>query len=385
MSETSAKTNAAIYYNSEGFDTSGAKLMGRQAAGEGFLAGFVRHAGVDRLFCYTANDAMLRDFTSRIRKFAPSPPPVTGISFAEPRKLDQAETLYLPGPNLADEAWKRYRHDECGYSLCGITHTTASHTAMDCIANLAIAPARPWDALICTSQVVRDTVHVVLDAQREYLRERVGATSVPLPQLPIIPLGVDCKAYAPNANIRATWRKRLAIGADDVAFLFFGRLSFHAKANPLPMYLGLQETARRTGKNIHLILTGWFANEHIEQAFRESAAALCPLVNLINVDGRVKEARREIWQAADVFTSLSDNIQETFGLVPIEAMAAGLPVVVTDWNGYRDTVRNVIDGIMVPTVMPSPPLGAELAARHESALNDYDQYIGYASQFALED
>ncbi len=42
-----------------------------------------------------------------------------------------------------------------------------------------------------------------------------------------------------------------------------------------------------------------------------------------------------IWQAADIFTSLSDNIQETFGLTPIEAMAAGLPSVVTDWDGYQ--------------------------------------------------
>ena len=38
----------------------------------------------------------------------------------------------------------------------------------------------------------------------------------------------------------------------------------------------------------------------------------------------------------DIFVSLSDNIQETFGLTPLEGMASGLPVVATDWNGYRD-------------------------------------------------
>jgi glycosyltransferase involved in cell wall biosynthesis len=36
---------------------------------------------------------------------------------------------------------------------------------------------------------------------------------------------------------------------------------------------------------------------------------------------------------------------------PIEAMAAGLPMVVTDWDGSRDTVRRGEDGILVPTLM----------------------------------
>ena len=72
-----------------------------------------------------------------------------------------------------------------------------------------------------------------------------------------------------------------------------------------------------------------------------------------------------MWSAADVFTSLSDNIQESFGLTPIEAMASGLPVLVSDWDGYRDTVTHGAEGLVVPTVMP--PAGSETpptARRH---------------------
>ena len=47
--------------------------------------------------------------------------------------------------------------------------------------------------------------------------------------------------------------------------------------------------------------------------------------------------------------SLVDNPQETFGLAVAEAMAAGVPLVVSDWNGYRDLVRDGIDGFRVPT------------------------------------
>jgi len=42
---------------------------------------------------------------------------------------------------------------------------------------------------------------------------------------------------------------------------------------------------------------------------------------------------RSAWQAAGVFIALSDKIQETLGLTPLEAMAEGLPVIVSDWDG----------------------------------------------------
>jgi hypothetical protein len=76
------------------------------------------------------------------------------------------------------------------YSLCGVTHTTASHIAMTAITDLLIAQIRSWDALICTSTAVRDTVRILLENQAAYLSERLGATRFELPQLPVIPLGV---------------------------------------------------------------------------------------------------------------------------------------------------------------------------------------------------
>ena len=42
-------------------------------------------------------------------------------------------------------------------------------------------------------------------------------------------------------------------------------------------------------------------------------------------------------------------MQETFGLTPIEAMACGVPQVVADWDGYRETVVEGETGFRVPT------------------------------------
>ena len=45
-------------------------------------------------------------------------------------------------------------------------------------------------------------------------------------------------------------------------------------------------------------------------------------------------------------------------------MAAGLPVVVTDWNGYKDTVRDKKDGYRIKTISMTSPGGHDLAYNH---------------------
>lgn len=103
------------------------------------------------------------------------------------------------------------------------------------------------------------------------------------------------------------------------------------------------------------------------------------------LDGRETSAREMAWAGADVFCSLSDNIQETFGIVPIEAMAAGLPVVVSDWDGYKDTVRDGVDGFRIPTCMPEFGLASDLAFRHTLEIDTYDMYCGHTCSLVSVD
>jgi glycosyltransferase involved in cell wall biosynthesis len=256
---------------------------------------------------------------------------------------------------------------------------------MDMIADFALAPLQDWDAVICTARTVRTMVEALMDEQAAYLKDRLGAQRIPRPQLPVIPLGVDCARFAADAAVRAAQRAALGVAEDDIAVLFVGRLSFHAKAHPYPMYLALERAAQQTGKRLHLIQAGWFANDFIENAFRDGARDFCPSVTAHFLDARKPDVRFAIWQAADIFSSLSDNIQETFGLTPIEAMAAGLPSVVTDWDGYRDTVQHGEHGFRVPTIAPPPGQGADLADGHAIGIDTYDRYCGYASQFVAVD
>ena len=249
---------------------------------------------------------------------------------------------------------------------------------MDSITELLTAPVQAWDALICTSTAVRDNVDRLLGTQAEYLRRRLGASTIVLPQLPVIPLGIHTADFAFSETERANARRTLGADSNTLIVLYTGRLSFHAKAHPLAMYQALELAAQRlpAGKRVLLVECGWHANDFIKAAFDEAAKAACPSITTVTLDGRDAANRQTAWASADVFCSLSDNIQETFGIVPIEAMAAGLPVVVSDWDGYKDTVRHGVDGFRVPTIMPGPGLGSDMAYRHALEIDNYDVYCG---------
>jgi len=388
--------NAAIYYQHEAFTTDLAKLMGRNAAGAGFLRAFARHADVERYIGYARDRKEFDQFSAQVGAPAGAPAKAGSsrreavwVPHGDLGGLAKAGALFVYSPGVGDFCWQRRFASDAAYSVIGLTHTISSDRVMEDFGQLLIAPVAPWDALICTSNAVRRTLEGVLESWGAYLGERLGA---PAPasrlQLPVIPLGVDCDAFAARdgkSKLRADFRRRHAIGEQDVAFMFIGRLSFHAKAHPLPMYLALEAAAQRSGRKLTFILCGYYFNDSIHKQFAEGAKRFCPSVRVIQVDGRKPDLRDGCWAGADAFLSFSDNIQESFGLAPVEAMAAGLPAVVSDWDGYRDTVVHGETGFCIPTAMPGPGNGPEFALRYLAQIDTYDMYIGRTGQCTAVD
>src|SRR5262245_7115849 len=374
----------AIVFEPDGYVLEADRLMGRQSAGNGFLRAAVAGLKDKTLFAYTPQKQSAEVF----RRMVAAIDATARTDWIPADRLDllaRVGTLYVPDPSLAERSRLRLRVGSAAYSLVGVTHTTASQGAMDMITNLLFGPVIPWDALICTSSAVATTVSMLLKSEADYLKWRLGAQRFTLPQLPVIPLGVHCDDWAANAQERAKARQELDIAADQAVALFVGRLSSHAKAHPFPMYAALEATAQRTGRSITLVQCGWFANKGAQEAFKHGAQQFCPSCTVIWANGKSAEERRRAWASADLFISLSDSIQETFGLTPIEAMAAGLPVVVTDWDGYKDTVREGQDGFRIPTWMAPVGLGDSLGLAYAAGTHSYDQHCGATSQLTSID
>lgn len=381
-------SSSAIYYHPEGFTVSqDGKLMGRHVAGESFMRGYIEHNTADQYYCFTQAPQYFDDFKQRFP--AATMKSCNMIEFAEPAGLEQPGCLFLPGPGLAKYAYGRRMFGQKSWSLVGVTHTIASERVMEDAGKYLTAPIQPWDAVICTSQSVKTAFEYLLDSHGEYLAEKLNCKKPEAKlQLPIIPLGLNAADFAKKGKRDYNGkelRRRLNIGPKDVAVLFVGRLSFHAKAHPFPMMAALENVAKETNTKIHLIQAGWFANDSVERSFKVAAQEHCPNVNAIFIDARKPDIREFIWHAADIFCSLSDNIQETFGITPIEAMAAELPVVATDWDGYRETVVDQEHGFLVPTIMTPKGSGEMLAYRHSLEVDNYDYYLVNTSQATAVD
>jgi glycosyltransferase involved in cell wall biosynthesis len=374
---------AAIQYSRESFDTRVGEMMGRRMAGETFLKAWIEHGEADPLTAWVHSQSDGEAFEPHARELGATGR-IAVASLANLAPLRDAQTLWLADPALARHSWERRWFQQDGWSIVGITHTISSGRAVDAIAGLLTAPVQPWDALICTSRAVRRTVQTLLEQEAAYLRARLGATTCTGPELPVIPLGVPCDALAPDPAARARWRAELGIADDDVAILQFGRLSLHLKAHPLPLFLALRRAALKCKQRLHLILAGQPTNPGQDAIFRTLAAEFADQLTTHFVDGARADAG-SVRSAADIFTLLSDNIQESYGMAPVEAMAAGLPVVGSDWDGLRDTIEHGVTGLLVDSILPAAGTGEIIARRHAFEQEDYHHYLGHVAQLTAID
>ena len=297
-----------------------------------------------------------------------------------------AGALLRGQPDLYELSWLRRRAvGDRAYSLLGLAHTLAPPAMRQVMAMASVGPTHPWDAIICTSPSVRDGLTEMFAEWGEHLAERTGGQPPPQVALPIIPLGVEAERFAALADrpeVRASRRAALGLGDDDVLVLWVGRLSYFEKAFPQPMLKAAQAAAEATGAKVRFVMAGWFPSERDRELFEGAVAAHAPDVGVSFVDGNDRELLGELWAAADIFLSLVDNIQETFGITPLEAMAAGLPVVASDWDGYRSTMRDGVEAFLIPTLLgPAGGLGDTMVLRHTLEADIYQAYVGTVAQY----
>lgn len=185
--------------------------------------------------------------------------------------------------------------------------------------------------------------------------EELVAMGVPEQRVTVVPCGVDLDVFRPDGPV--------APRTDRPMILSIGRLVPRKGVDTVI-------AALRHVPGAELVIAGGRTCDEEAVRLRELAAGH-GLDDRVHVIGSVaREHVPALMRAADVLVSVP--WYEPFGLVPVEAMACGVPVVASAVGGHLDTVAGC--GLLVPPrrpralaralreVLGNPDLGREIGA-----------------------
>ncbi|KAK5116788.1 hypothetical protein LTR62_007462 [Meristemomyces frigidus] len=197
---------------------------------------------------------------------------------------------------------------------------------------------------------------------RKYM-ERTGAPSHKMKQLG---RGVDTELFHPGRRDEA-YRKEIAPDGE-IIFACICRIA------PEKGFEFLAQAARKlkeSGLRFKLLIVGGNKNPAVMQEVKDYFSGLENEVIFTGMLRGVDLARK--YAAADIF--LHCSITETFGLVVLESMASGVPVIARDEGGPSETVKHGKSGFLVPPhdletfVKCSRQLALDTALRKEMTEN----------------
>ncbi len=178
-----------------------------------------------------------------------------------------------------------------------------------------------WRQCLLSCDRIAPVSGYCLDIYRDYW-------DLPGSKWALIPNGVDCGRFRPDATLRAQWRARLGIDGRPMV-LYVGRLCEQKGTDLLiAAYCMLRRPAA-------LVVAG-----PCEQ-FGETQ--LSPLAAQVHEAGGVHVPPLDdadmpaIYNACDIFVMPTREL-EMFGMAAVEAQACGKPVVASDHGGLRETV-----------------------------------------------
>jgi glycosyltransferase involved in cell wall biosynthesis len=324
--------------------------IGRLVANHDFVKAVLRHGDFDEfVFSNTSskNLALFRetaegwgvpgDRLSRVRPVAY--PELPGVI-----ARDDFEVFHLGGWGwmMAGLHYIRARYAPVAWPITAVIHSLNGRDVVDHAVRVSHAQLTPHDAIFCTSRDGRDAMQRLLDGGA-----RIAGRSF-AGQLLHLPLGID-DDLLDGAGDRSRGRARLRIADDAVVLLVLGRMTPTQKMDLGPLCRVL---ARRIIPSspvpVVLLLAGGASPQDLTLA--KGIVAANGLESHVRVfpNFPLKE-KADVFAMSDILVSPVDNTQETFGLSLLEAMSAGLPVVASRFDGYKDLVADGVDGWLVDT------------------------------------
>lgn len=229
--------------------------------------------------------------------------------------------------------------------LWDLPHVTMFHTLGEVKRRARVAEHEP-ERRIEVERVIATTADRVVAAsshEKGLLMRLYGAADR---RVSVIPCGVDLERFTPRD--RAAARAAIGLPLEGQVVLFVGRLE------PLKgVELLIDAVAELEDSAPTLLIVGGDerAESYIAGLKRQAAAR--------GIGGRVRFAGAVAQEQLPAYYSAADlcvvpSSYESFGLVALEAMACGAPVIASRVGGLTGTVRDGESGFLIPWRCPQP-------------------------------
>lgn len=258
------------------------------------------------------------------------------------------------------------------------------------VAALAVRRTRPPVPLVHLQQMQfggskRDPYHWLLYSRtaawvlplQGMKQQALSMTRLPAARMHVVPYGIDRAPYLAAQPDRL--HARAALGVPEECFLI-GTIGRFDRGKGQEHLVAAMTAPQLDGLPVHALLVGddTRAEEQHYAAYVRENAVKAGIAQRVHIRAFMPEPAIA-FRALDIFVLTS--LRETYGLVTLEAMASGLPIIATATGGTAEILTHRKTGLLVPPADPraiaaavrelhdNPSLAAMLgsAAREESA------------------
>lgn len=161
-------------------------------------------------------------------------------------------------------------------------------------------------------------------------------------RIQVVHPGVDAARFQrlDRGLCRREIREHYGIAADDIIILFVS-MNFHIKGLDRLIEALAVLKSKRPGEKFKLLIVG----KGTSRKYATLARKLNIAEHIVFAGVMTKEKLERTYLAGDIFSILSRF--DTFGMVVLEAMAASLPVIISNSVGAKDLVRDGVNGFIV--------------------------------------
>ena len=227
----------------------------------------------------------------------------------------------------------------------GVPHVATFHTLSRKKMQSRVGE-RESELRACTETAIAGGVDAIVASTRQERDDLAHLYGVPAGRAHVIAPGVDTKLFR-RMDPQAA---RAALGiAESKVILSVGRIE------PLK---GIDILIRAAAKledisDVRLLIVGGSPSSDPEVERLRQVASEVGIGRAVTFTGKVDQTELPTYySAADVFVLAS--YYESFGLVALEAMACGVPVIASRVGGPRTFVRDSVTGYLIPWQCPEP-------------------------------